>query len=54
VLQDNTSGEDQAQLSALLAQQSANDPELARLLDAWPALPLHIKAAIQALIETVR
>src|SRR4051794_29155982 len=29
------------------------DPDLARILDTWPALPPHIKAAVLALIQTV-
>jgi hypothetical protein len=30
------------------------DPDLARVLDAWPNLPAHIKAAVLALVATVR
>jgi len=30
------------------------DADLTRIIDAWPALPPHIKAAILALIGTVR
>jgi len=29
----------------------AGDPDLARILDAWPDLPEHIKAAVLALVE---
>jgi hypothetical protein len=29
-----------------------SDPALARLIDAWPDLPAHIRAAVLALIET--
>jgi hypothetical protein len=28
------------------------DPDLVRILDAWPTLPAHIKAAILALLTT--
>jgi hypothetical protein len=28
------------------------DPDLARVLDAWPTLPAPIKAAVLALIQT--
>jgi hypothetical protein len=28
------------------------DPGLARILDAWPTLPAHIKAAVLALVQT--
>jgi hypothetical protein len=30
------------------------DPDLLCVLDAWPALPAHIKAAVLALIGTTR
>jgi hypothetical protein len=29
-----------------------NDPDLRLLVDHWPELPLHIKAAIKALVQT--
>lgn len=28
------------------------DPDLARVLDAWPSLPPHIRAAVLALVQT--
>jgi hypothetical protein len=28
------------------------DPDLARIIDAWPTLPEHIRAAVRALIDT--
>jgi hypothetical protein len=30
------------------------DPDLARVIDAWPTLPPHIRAAVLALIGTAR
>jgi hypothetical protein len=30
------------------------DPDLARIVEAWPTLPDHIRAAILALIVTAR
>jgi hypothetical protein len=30
------------------------DPELARVIDAWPDMPPHIRAAVLALIGTAR
>jgi hypothetical protein len=54
----NTYGEPQSPLALPLAQESskppATDPDLARLLDAWPDLPPHIRAAVLALIGTAR
>jgi hypothetical protein len=51
-LQDKTSGDAVLQLSALLAHHLQPDPDLARLVDAWPALPAHIRAAVLALVQT--
>ena len=28
------------------------DPELARVISSWPGLPVHVKAAVMALVET--
>jgi hypothetical protein len=36
-----------------LARKTEIDPELDRLIDAWPTLPDHIRAAIKALVGTV-
>jgi hypothetical protein len=44
-----TSGDCQERLSALLAQI---DPKLAELVNAWPDLPAHIRAAVLALVGT--
>jgi hypothetical protein len=30
------------------------DPDLARVIDAWPGLPAHIRAAVLALLSTAR
>jgi hypothetical protein len=30
------------------------DPDLTRIIDAWPDLPAHIKAAVLALVGTAR
>jgi hypothetical protein len=51
-MQSNTSGEDTTRLSALLAHQTPTDPDLARIIDAWPALPLPVRAAVLALVES--
>ena len=37
---------------ALGAQEAPLDPELAAVVDAWPALPEAIKAGILAMVET--
>jgi hypothetical protein len=41
-----------AQLSAAPQQPVSNDPGLARVIDAWPALPDPIKAAVLALVSS--
>jgi hypothetical protein len=41
-------------LPAAPAPPPATDPDLAHVLDAWPTLPAHIKAAILALVATAR
>jgi hypothetical protein len=43
------SAESGAKSGALITE---SDPDLARVLDAWPKLPPHIKAAVLALIGT--
>jgi hypothetical protein len=51
-LQDISSGDGGPQLSAPLAHRLQADPDLARLVDAWPTLPAHIRAAVLALVQT--
>jgi hypothetical protein len=47
-----------AQLATLLAQVAENlppsDPELTRVVEAWPELPKHIRAAVLALVQAAR
>jgi hypothetical protein len=43
----NTSGDTPAALA-----QAFSDPDLQRLVSAWPALPAHFKAAVLALLGT--
>jgi hypothetical protein len=35
-----------------LARETPTDPELARVIIAWPDLPPHIRAAVLALVGT--
>jgi hypothetical protein len=42
------------ELSAQLAHRAPADPDLARVIAAWPDLPPHIKAAVLALVESSR
>jgi hypothetical protein len=41
-------------LAHSLAQDSQIDPDLARLIDAWPTLPAAIRMGILAMIEAAR
>jgi hypothetical protein len=52
-----TSVPNQTALALPLAQNGSTtspDPDLARLCSAWPMLPDHIRAAVLALVATVR
>jgi hypothetical protein len=39
---------------ALPLAQTASDSDLSRVIDAWPALPRHIRSAVLALVATAR
>jgi hypothetical protein len=54
-LPDNDFGTPAATLARCLHGEieAPADPDLARVLAAWPNLPLHIRAAVLALIGTV-
>jgi hypothetical protein len=64
VKQDKTYGEEQNRFVRGFAQAeeqqqtdaapAVSDPDLARILAAWPTLPAHIKAAIVALMQAAR
>jgi len=41
-----------ASVARQLPTEAEIDPDLARILDTWPDLPPHIKAAVLALIGT--
>ena len=46
-------GSDEMEASARPGTAVPSDRELARLVEAWRALPVHVKAAILALVNTV-
>jgi hypothetical protein len=39
-------------LDRALTKAIKGDPHLARVIEAWPALPEHIRAAVLALVNT--
>jgi hypothetical protein len=41
-------------LAQTLACEPQIDPDLREVVDAWPALPVHIKRAVLALVESGR
>jgi len=56
----NTSDDNTSALTAPLTGAAASpceplretDPDLARIVNAWPELPAHIRAAVLALVQT--
>jgi hypothetical protein len=52
VAQQDTLGVGEAALAQRLHAQPEADPDLARVRAKWPSLPLHIKAAVLALVGT--
>ncbi len=48
------SGERCAKRGARPASKTGSDPYLSQIVQVWPRLPAHIKAAIRALVETSR
>jgi hypothetical protein len=56
-LTHNTSGGDTQRPDRALtkpAPEAPADADLTRIIDAWPSLPPHIRAAVLALIGTTR
>jgi hypothetical protein len=43
-----------AQSGAVYADPAPCDPDLARLIDAWPLLPFHVKTAMMALAAVAK
>jgi len=52
--QDNDLGQHAHALAVRLQAQAETDPDLTRIVTAWPDLPLHIRAAVLALVGTAR
>jgi hypothetical protein len=50
-LRTNTSGESHPSVACQLHNPAEIDPDLARLLAAWPTLPVPIRRAILALVD---
>lgn len=50
----STSGDSSPSVARQLPTGAENDPDMARILDAWPTLPAHIKAAVLALVGAAR
>ena len=42
----------QHKLGANMVHENGSGPDLAKIMEAWPELPEHIKTAIKALIQT--
>ena len=53
-MHQNSYGETPSSVARQLPTQAETDPDLARVLDAWPRLPPAIKAAVLALVGTAR
>jgi hypothetical protein len=53
-LQDNTSGASPSSVARQLPTEAEIDPDLARIIDAWPTLPAQLRAAVMALVGTAR
>jgi hypothetical protein len=51
-LQDQHFGQQAPALTAGLQAPAETDPDLVRIISAWPSLPPHIRAAVMALIGT--
>jgi hypothetical protein len=53
-LPDNTSGDTAPPHVPQHVPAGLTDPDLTRLIDAWPELPAHIRAAVLAMVQTAR